>query len=211
VSDNNQVQSVYIDISDPTAGSVGNFSMIDLGTGTFSYEQAYDMLGTYTCTIWAEDMSGNPSSRACSFVVQDTTRPLITGPTEDPQPQNVGGNVNVSALITDNFQMLIVKLVVVDPNSLPLGNTTMSFDAASGRYYWDSAYVTVGTYDYNIFAWDTSSNVGAYTGAFAIDDMVSPTLTITMATPDPQEVYSDVSSSGLPTRQATGELTAAHS
>ncbi len=192
VSDNNQVQSVYIDITDPTAGSVGNFSMIDLGTGVFSYEQAYDMLGTYTCTIWAMDTSSNPASRACSFVIQDTTRPLISGPTEDPQPQNVGGNVNISALITDNFQMLIVKLVVVDPNSLPLGNTTMNFDAASGRYYWDSAYVTVGTYDYNIFAWDTSSNVGAYTGTFVIEDMVSPTLILTTATPDPQEVYSNV-------------------
>lgn len=189
VSDNNQVQSVYIDITDPTAGSVGNFSMIDLGTGVFSYEQTYDMLGTYTCTVWAMDTSNNPASRACSFVIQDTTRPLISGPTEDPQPQNVGGNVNISALITDNFQMLIVKLVVVDPNSLPLGNNTMNFDSASGRYYWDSAYVTVGTYDYNIFAWDTSSNVGAYSGTFAIDDLVPPTLTFTEAKPDPQEVY----------------------
>lgn len=192
VSDNNQVQSVYIDISDPTAGAVGNFSMIDLGTGVFSYEQTYDMLGTYTCTIWAIDTSSNPASRACSFVVQDTTRPLISGPTEDPQPQNVGGNVNISAMITDNFQMLVVKLVIVDPNSLPLGNTTMIFDAASGRYYIDTAYITVGTYNYNIFAWDTSSNVGAYTGTFAIDDLVSPTLELTEAKPDPQEVYSNV-------------------
>jgi hypothetical protein len=192
VTDNNQVQSVYIDISDPTAGSVGNFSMIDLGAGMFGYEQTYDMLGTYTCTVWAIDASGNPASRACSFLVRDTTRPVIASPTEDPQPQNVGGNVNVSALITDNFQMLIVKLVVIDPNSLPLGNATMSFDAGSGRYYLDSPYVTVGTYTYNIFAWDTSSNVGAYSGTFAIDDLVSPTLTITAATPDPQEVYSNV-------------------
>jgi hypothetical protein len=150
------------------------------------------MLGTYTCTIWATDASSNPASRACSFAIQDTTKPLISGPTEDPQPQNIGGNVNVSALITDNFLMQIVKLVVVDPNSLPLGNTTMIFDPASGRYYFDSPYVTVGTYDYNIFAWDTSNNVGAYTGTFAIDDLVSPTLTITMATPDPQEVYNNV-------------------
>ncbi|MCK5290813.1 MAG: PKD domain-containing protein [Thermoplasmata archaeon] len=192
VTDNNQIQNVYINITDPTAGSVGNFSMIDLGAGMFGYEQTYDMLGIYTCTIWAMDTSSNPASRACSFVVQDTTKPLISGPTEDPQPQNIGGKVNISALITDNFQMLIVKLEVFDPNSLPLGNETMNFDAASGRYYWDSAYVTVGTYDYNIFAWDTSSNVGAYSGTFAIDDMVSPTLTNTMATPDPQEVYNDV-------------------
>ncbi len=192
VSDNYQVQSVYIDITDPTAGSVDNFSMIDLGTGVFSYEQTYDMLGMYTCTIWAEDTSGNPASRACSFLIQDTTMPVIASPTEDPQPQNVGGNVNVSALITDNFQMLIVNLEVVDPNSLPLGSDSMNFDAASGRYYWDSAYVTVGTYSYNIFAWDTSSNVGAYSGTFTIDDLVPPTLTITTATPDPQEVYSNV-------------------
>jgi hypothetical protein len=192
VSDNYQVQSVYIDISDPTAGAVGNFSMIDLGTGVFSYEQTYDMLGTYTCTIWAIDTSSNPAPRACSFVIQDTTPPLISGETEDPQPQNVGGNVNISALITDNFQMLIVKLEVIDPNSLLLGNNTMNFDAGSGRYYIDSAYVTVGTYNYNIFAWDTSNNVGAYSGTFAIDDMVSPMLTITTATPDPQEVYSNV-------------------
>ncbi|MEE9116411.1 MAG: PKD domain-containing protein, partial [Thermoplasmata archaeon] len=85
-----------------------------------------------------------------------------------------------------------VKLVIVDPNSLPLGNTTMIFDAASGRYYVDTAYVTVDTYDYNIFAWDTSSNVGAYSGTFAIEDLVSPTLDLTEAKPDPQEVYSNV-------------------
>jgi hypothetical protein len=192
VSDNYLIQSVYIDITDPTSSPVGNFSMIDLGTGVYSYEQNYDMLGTYTCMIWAMDTSGNPAPRACGFVIEDTTLPVVSGETETPQPQNVGGSVNVSADVTDNYQLNVVKLVVVDPDLLLILNQTMSLDATSGRYYWDTIYTKVGTYTYDIYAWDTSGNVGALSGTFAIDDMVPPTLAFTTANPDPQEVYGNV-------------------
>jgi hypothetical protein len=192
VSDNYMIQSVDINIIDPASGPVGNFTMIDLGGGVFGYERTYDMLGTYTCTIWAIDTSGNPASRACAFLIRDTTKPTITNPTEDPQSQNVGGPVNVSALVTDNFQLNLVRLVVRDPNSLPLGNDTMLFDSATGRYYLEANYFTVGIYSYNIFAWDSSNNVAGYAGTFLIADWVSPTLTLTQAIPDPQEVYNNV-------------------
>jgi hypothetical protein len=192
VSDNYLIQRVDMDILDPSAGPVGNFSMIDLGTGMFSYEQAYDLLGTYTCTIWAVDTSGNSAYVGCSFQVQDTTNPIISGVTEDPQPQNVGGNVNVSAIVTDNFQVTFVRIEIIDPNTLPLGNNTMLYDAGTGRYYYDSNYVTVGTYSYNIFAWDSSSNSIGYSGTFQISDLVLPTIASTQAQPDPQEVFMNV-------------------
>lgn len=193
VSDNYRTQIAYIDIMDPMSAPVGNFTMmVDVGIGEYSHEQSYDMLGTYTCTIWARDTSGNWASRACAFLMQDTTIPTISNPTEDPQPQNVGGPVNVSALVSDNFQLNLVRLVVVDPNSFPLGNDTMMFDSVTGRYYWEASYVTVGTYNYDIYAWDTSNNVAGYAGTFQIADWVAPTLTLTQAFPDPQEVYNDV-------------------
>lgn len=193
VSDNYQVQRVDIDITDPLAASVGNFSMIyDVGSGSYGYESAYDIIGTYNCVIWALDTSSNANSRLCSFDMEDTTKPSVSAVTEDPSPQNIGGYVNVSAVVTDNYQLLDVRLNVVDPNSSPLGNDSMDFDAGSGRYFLNRTYFTVGIYDHLIYAVDTSNNCQIYTGTFEIRDGVPPTITLTQAFPSPQEVLMDV-------------------
>ncbi len=193
VSDNYQIQRVDIDISDPLSGSVGNFSMIyDVGSGLYGYEQAYDMLGVYNCVIWALDTSNNPNSRLCSFRIQDTTSPAISAATALPSPQNIGGDVNVSALITDNFQLQWYKLKITDPDSLQLGNDTMNFDAGTGRYYLERQYFKVGTYDYEIYAEDSSGNKQIETGTFAIEDRENPWIRLTQAFPTPQEVYANV-------------------
>ncbi|MFQ6060072.1 MAG: PKD domain-containing protein, partial [Thermoplasmata archaeon] len=189
VTDNYRVQSVSIDIYDPSGGSVGNFSMVyDPGSDRYSYESGYDMLGSYTCVIWAFDTSSNFDSVGCGFRIQDSTKPTIENATAEPLPQNIGGEVNISANAYDNFLLLGVYIRIWDPASNYLGNFSMDFDASSGRYYFATVYNVVGTYDFKIDAVDSSSNWASTPGTFIIEDMVPPEISNVIAVPTPQEV-----------------------
>jgi hypothetical protein len=196
VTDNYKVQDVFIDITDPSSGWVGNFTMIyDVGTDEWGYERAYNMLGTYNCEIWAFDTSSNPDSETCSFLMRDTTAPTIENITEDPNPQNIGGIVNVSANVYDNYQLLAVRFEVWDPDSNYLGEIPMTLDPATGRYFFEAPYSVIGTYDFNVKAVDSSTIWGSVSGTFDIEDLVPPT--VTAISPAPQEVHTNVKISAI--------------
>lgn len=179
VSDNYQLQQVRIDLQDPLGGA-GNFAMnYDSTNGRFYYTQIYDLVGTYTCLIWAWDTSSNQDSSNCDFDIVDTTRPSISDLTEIPDPAEVYFDVNVSAIVTDNYQLQDVLFNVRDPYGATIGNYTMSYDSANGRYYTERNYSQLGNHTFDIWAGDSSDNWNTLSRQFEIVDTTPPQITHT--------------------------------
>ena len=78
VNDTSPISSVNVDVMDPSAASIGNFTMtLNMISGRYEYTlNSYPELGTYLFTIWAVDTDGNTAFGTGNFVVQDTTRPV---------------------------------------------------------------------------------------------------------------------------------------
>jgi hypothetical protein len=73
VKDKSQIFGVSVEIYDPDLNFIGNFSMLyDPVNGRYYWNQSYDILGTYTFTLWANDTSDHWNSYSDSFVIQTT-------------------------------------------------------------------------------------------------------------------------------------------
>jgi hypothetical protein len=73
ITDIGQIYGVSVEIYDPDFNFVGNFSMLyDPVNGRYYWDQSYDILGTYTFTIYANDTSDNWNSYSGSFIIQAT-------------------------------------------------------------------------------------------------------------------------------------------
>ncbi|MCK4444620.1 MAG: Ig-like domain repeat protein, partial [Thermoplasmata archaeon] len=198
VTDNFKVSEVMVVITDPDGTLVGNFTMeYDPDSGKYYYEQSYSKLGTYSFTIWANDTSDNWNSSSGSFTIHDTTPPDITNVTVSPDPQEVHEDVNITANVTDNFNLTTVKVVITDPDGVVIGNFTMEYDSDSGKFYYENAYPKPGTYFFTIWAKDSSDNWNYSTGSFLIYDITAPTIEDVLADPDPQETHGNVNISAI--------------
>lgn len=176
IEDNlNATYGAWVDITDPNGGSAGNFSMsYDSNANRYYSIGTYDTVGKYTFVIWTNDTSGNWNSSSGQFVMQDTTLPAIADVTSLPDPQEVNGQVNISANVTD-IEIYRVWVNITDPNGDSVGNFSMSLDSKTNRYYLNRAYGIVGTYLLIIWANDTADNWNSSSGLFEIQDTTPPT------------------------------------
>jgi hypothetical protein len=193
VTDNYQLSEVCIEIYDPDLNFVGNFSMLnDPVNGRYYWNRTYDILGTYSFTIWANDTNNNWGSVSDTYVIQDTTPPTITNSSALPDPREVFGAVNISVSITDNYQLFGEWIEIYDPDGAFVGNFSMLYNSTNGRYYWNQTYDIVGIYNFIIWANDTSNNWDSIPGTFLIQDITLPMILDASALPDPQEVFNFV-------------------
>ncbi|MCK4445058.1 MAG: hypothetical protein KAW09_10980, partial [Thermoplasmata archaeon] len=179
--------NVWMEVRDPFAALVGNFSMLYDPGGRFYYVWSYSLLGLHSVTIWAADMGGLWAFGQYGFLMDDNTPPAISAVSEDPDPQEVYGNVNISADVTDNYQLAEVKVEVNNPIGGPVGNFSMVYDSGTGRWSYEQAYNMLGTYSTVIYARDIKSNEAAVLGSFLIQDTTPPLIQNTAASPDPQD------------------------
>jgi PKD repeat protein len=193
VSDNYQLGEIKVEVIDPDGQVVGNFSMaFDTISGKYYYEDAYSMPGNHSINVWAVDLSGNWNILSTNFMMVDTAQPVVSSVVSTPNPQEVFGNVNITALVTDNYRLEEVSVLITDPDGVFLGNLSMSFDPGSNLYYHDSAYFMVGTYIIIVFAIDPSGNWISEFSSFDMVDGTPPEISGAAVDPDPQEVYLDV-------------------
>ncbi|HEC75653.1 MAG TPA: hypothetical protein ENI33_00130, partial [Thermoplasmatales archaeon] len=124
-----------------------------------------------------------------TFTINDTLPPQIENITASPNPQEVGGYVNITCNVTDAGGVNIVKVNITGPPGFTPVNTTMN----TGSYYYNVTYLILGTYHYFIWANDTSgnSNVSA-TYTFTIHDTTLPEIRNVSASPQIQETGSYV-------------------
>jgi len=102
------------------------------------------------------------------------TPPIITQVIAKPDPQRIGGSVNISATVTDNVQVYGVWVNIIDPNYNLLGNFSMEYDFTKGQCYYNTTYFIMDTYSFTIWANNTFNKWSYSTGSFTIKDFTPP-------------------------------------
>jgi hypothetical protein len=186
VTDNVDVYGVWLNITFPD-GKFINISMTKGPVDTWYNNTPYNFLGFHDYVIWVNDTSGNwISSGGHSFVIQDSTPPVISNIMDDPDPQEIFDLVNITCDVTDNVEVYNVWVNI----SLPGGgfkNISM-IKGPVDSWYNDSAYTSLGIHNYVIWANDTSGNwISSSSFSFTIQDTTLPVISNVIATPDPQD------------------------
>jgi len=166
---------VSINITKPNC-SWQNESMHNIGI-TYYLNRSYDIIGSYSFTIWASDTSNNWNFKIGEFDIIDNTDPIILDVIINPGLQEIYGNVNISASVDDNYLVSEVWLNIASPRGI-VSNTSMKYDSVNDRYYLNTSYFKVGTYTFTVFAFDSSNNCDSFSGQFEIIDTASPTISV---------------------------------
>jgi hypothetical protein len=131
------------------------------------------------CVHGADDMPNYYTGFTSCVVLTIQTPPDSEGPTmenatADPSVQTPDDLVRISVNVYDNFQVSGVSLQVSDPEGSVVGNFTMSYDSFNSEYYSSHSFADTGTYDYTIWATDSSGNWNSVSGDFRIAALASP-------------------------------------
>ncbi len=186
VTDDYQLYDVWVNVTYPD-GSWTNTTMEPSSGDTWYYNETYIDLGTHSFTIRANDTLNHwNSSGERSFEIEDTTAPEISEVMAFPGPQEIGGHVNISADITDNYRVDEVWVNISEPDG-DHQNISMT-KGQDGGWYYNSTYDDLGTYNYTIRVKDTSNNWNSSSGhSFEIVDSTKPEIDNVSASPDIQE------------------------
>ena len=190
-SDNIDVDSVNISWSHGSLS--GNLALNDDGDGTWSgIITLDDNLGNLVYTVQVNDTSSNyVRGSQQSKSVTDNDNPQITDVSATPSTQDVGGYVNITAVITDNIAIGEIFLNITYPDS-SIQNFSITANKTGNTYYCNKTYTTLGTYTYFIWVDDTSDNsVISTTNTFVIGEQTSPQISnITNTTSSPLDANS---------------------
>jgi hypothetical protein len=108
----------------------------------------------------------------------DFVLPTISDVTALPSPQEYPGAVNISAIVQDDVSLESAWVNVTYPGAAGYLEDVMAYDSTNDRYYFESSYPLVGTYDFTVFANDTNTNLNSSTGhTFDIEDTTPPDIT----------------------------------
>jgi hypothetical protein len=105
----------------------------------------------------------------------DQEPPTISDVTAVPSSQEIGDNVNISAVIQDNVGVDHAWVNVTLPGGGFLEDP-MDHDVASDRYYVNRSYPELGTYDFTVWAEDTNGLQNSSVGQFDIVDTTPPVI-----------------------------------
>ncbi|MFQ6107090.1 MAG: ABC transporter substrate-binding protein [Thermoplasmata archaeon] len=140
-------------------GSIGMISFVAPEVGSDE---------VFTITVTASHLGNLAEDTDYVLVLNvDLEAPEIPDVAAEPDPQLIGGAVNISATVYDEALDLIT-CQILDPTMNELENLTMGYDAASGRFYRNRTYNAAGTFLFTIWAYDTSSNANSSSGSFVI-------------------------------------------
>ncbi|UCG68955.1 MAG: carboxypeptidase regulatory-like domain-containing protein [Thermoplasmata archaeon] len=129
------LSGVWIEIRDPDGSLVGNHSMVfDAGSGKYYDNRAYNLVGTYTFRIWANDTEGNWNSSQGQFVIQDTTPPLADAGSDQEVTEGTTVVFDGSDS-TDNVGIVSYKWTFTDGTIQTLSGITPSYTFNSAGSY----------------------------------------------------------------------------
>jgi hypothetical protein len=186
VTDDVAVDEVWINITYPDSSWL-NVSMNEGSGDEWYYNDTYSDLGVHSYTVWANDTSNNWNSTGPGdFTIQDLNGPELSNLDDTPDPQENGGNVNISVDVTDDVAVFGVWVNITYPDS-SWNNVSMT-PGSGDTWYYDTAYPDLGIHSYTIWANDTNDNWNfTGLGTFTIQDTDGPVLANLDDTPDPQE------------------------
>lgn len=191
VIDDEGVDEVWAAVIYPDTSVANNSMAAGIGNEWF-FDAQYNMLGVYSYTVWARDVHGNwNATNPGTFTIIDTDPPEFYNLLAIPDPQENGGDVTVSADVSDDVSVEEVWINITNPD----GNwSNSSMNMGSGdQYSFSSTFSILGDYNYEIWAVDSSNNWNSTSpGAFVIRDTDSPDIGDPDATPEEQEEGGDV-------------------
>lgn len=140
-------------------GNSGNVSMNYIEGNYFTKTVTLDLtsVSDLVYEIYVVDSYENSfTTPSVSVHVEDNDSPTISSISASPTPQSIGGQVNISADVTDNIAVNEVFLNIIYPNSFN-ENFSITANQTGNTYFCNKGYNTVGTYTYNIWANDNSN------------------------------------------------------
>ncbi|MFQ6127544.1 MAG: Ig-like domain repeat protein [Thermoplasmata archaeon] len=150
----------------PTDGSFDSAQEdVDIAIDTAGWAE-----GSYQVCVYATDEAQgyNTTSVECAEIVIDETPPSISDVLVEPDPQDAGEEVAISASITDASGIAEVRIEIKDPEGNVLGNFSMTYDSVAEKYEYSNAYDEAGTYTFTIWATDEAGNMASESGDFRI-------------------------------------------
>ncbi|MCD6171675.1 MAG: Ig-like domain repeat protein, partial [Thermoplasmata archaeon] len=135
--------------------------------------------GNYTFMVRAKDSAGNidPTPANYSFSI-DTSPPTISDVKAQPSSQNIGGNVNISCNVEDEFGVQNVFINITYPDG-SYDNISISQNKTDDMYYYNNSYNMMGLYNFFIYAIDTTNNgKKSVSKQFQIADLMPPNVEI---------------------------------
>ncbi|MFQ6105963.1 MAG: Ig-like domain repeat protein, partial [Thermoplasmata archaeon] len=126
--------------------------------------------GSYQVCVYASDSAEgrNTTSVECAEIVIDETPPSIGNVLAEPDPQDVGEEVVVSASITDANGIAEARIEITDPGGSVIGNYSMTYDSVTQKYEYSSTYDLAGTHTFTIWATDEAGNMASESGDIRI-------------------------------------------
>jgi hypothetical protein len=174
ISDNHMVMEAWANVTDPSGGFVGNYSMLETSPGNYWFSRSYGLLGRFDFMIWTSDLVGNWNSLGGTFRVEDNTRPSATPLQSNPQVE-VYNDINLTANATDNFELAGAWVIIYTPAGSPMGNFTMIENpGVVPNYYYELSLGSLGEFSYFVAARDTSGNWNASWETFTVVDETDP-------------------------------------
>ncbi|MCK4457310.1 MAG: ABC transporter substrate-binding protein [Thermoplasmata archaeon] len=161
--------TVYVTPAGPTVVPDSGVTAANgtIGTLTFTApEVTQDTM--YWVTAYADYMGewGNGSAMILVRNV-DLLPPEMLDLTAEPDPQEMGGAVNISLSVQDESLVWVI-CQVLDAGLVEIENATMFYDSLSDRYYFERTYDAAGTYGFRIWAVDLHWNDNSTEGSFHI-------------------------------------------
>lgn len=191
VSDNIGVGGVNVSWSHGLLS--GNLALSDDGDGTWSGSVTLDdNLGNLVYRVQVNDTSGNyVRGSQQSKSVTDNDNPDVTNISATPSIQNIGGYVNITAVVSDNVAIGNVYLNITYPDS-SIQNFSITGNKSGNTYYCNTTYSMMGTHSYFIWADDSSGNSDTSTAdSFLIGEQTSPQISNVVNIPsDPLDTNS---------------------
>ncbi len=173
VTDNDLVSVVLANVTLPN-GTSTLYTMTSVGSNVYTYNfTSTASLGAYNVTIIANDTLNNiNNTQKVSFNVKDTVAPIITATAAVPNPMDYQQLFNITANVTEDINLSVVWFTLNNTNYTMncSGNSSANFTC----YYGLQANLTAGTYNYTVYANDTSgNNATPKNGNFTVNILVS--------------------------------------
>ncbi|MBC7128183.1 MAG: PKD domain-containing protein [Thermoplasmatales archaeon] len=140
---------------------VGNYTMEKIstdenGNGLYCYYFTPPYISNYSYYIWVEDINSNKNNSSYyTFSVVDTTPPQIKNISISPEIKFVGGYVNISCEIYDNYAVNNSFVELHFPTGV-VSNISMS--KINNTFFINQSLVINGTYEFKILTSDFCNN-----------------------------------------------------
>jgi parallel beta-helix repeat protein len=160
-----------------------NYTMTNIGGDTWQYDEwTPSSKGTYSYTIYMEDMNNNWESITESITVVDNAPPSYSDLIESADPLELGSTeiVNINVYDSTGINQVLIEIEGVNNTMTNIGGDTWRYD--------DWTPLGIGTYFYTIYMEDMDSNWNSVTESIQVIDNTPPSYSNLVESADPLEL-----------------------